>query len=205
MTNPYPTADAAPASLPPDDAWILAYAAQIRARTQASQPILELGCGGGRDTVHLAAMGRVVAVDIGRTRLLSCRERVPHTALVRCDLSRRLPFGADRFPVVVASLCLHYFPWATTRRLVAEIRRVLTPEGLLIVRVNSTRDTNYGAVGYPAIGPNFYLVEGNPKRFFDRPSLLTLFADWHIDAIAERPIARYAQRKWVWTLSLRAV
>jgi SAM-dependent methyltransferase len=105
---------------------------------------------------------------------------------------------------VVASLCLHYFPWSTTQQSVRELRRILTPGGLLIVRVNSTKDTNYGAEGHPSIGPNFYRVQGRTKRFFDKPSLEALFADWRIDAITERPIMRYEKPKWIWELCLYA-
>jgi hypothetical protein len=47
-------------------------------------------------------------------------------------------------------------------------------------------------------------VKGKPKRFFDRESLLVLFAGWRIDAIAERPIMRYEKRKWIWELCLYA-
>ena len=196
--------DALSPSQTPDDAWILAYADRIRVRTAGAQPILELGCGGGRDTVHLAALGRVVALDIGHAGLIACRRWVPHAGLVRGDLRRGLPFRADRFPVVIASLCLHYFPWSTTQYLVTEIHRVIAPGGMLIVRVNSTKDTNYGAEGHPAIAPHLYRVKGKPKRFFDRESLLALFTGWQIDAIAERPIMRYETRKWIWELCLYA-
>lgn len=92
---------------------------------------------------------------------------------------------------VGARLSLHYFSWRTSLGLAAEIRRAMISGGLLIARVNSTRDTNHGAVGHPEIEPNFYNVEGFSKRFFDRQSVLDLFAGWKIEAMEERAIMRY--------------
>lgn len=166
--------------------------------------ILELGCGTGRDTVHLIPFGHVVGVDRSESRLQHCRKNAPQADLVCADLGRRLPMRSGTFSAVIASLCLHYFSWKASLGVAAELRRVMALGGLLIVRVNSTQDANHGAVGYPEIEPNFYNVGGYPKRFFDRQSVLALFAGWRIQAIEERVIMRYEKPKWIWALHLYA-
>jgi SAM-dependent methyltransferase len=190
--------------LNPDDQWIAGHRPRLQRSIGGTGRILELGCGTGRDTVHLVPFGPVVAVDRSESGLRECRRNAPQATLVCADLSHQLPFRAGAFSAVVASLCLHYFSWRVSLGLAAEIRRVLTPGGLLIVRVNSTRDANHGAVGHPEIEPNFYNVDGYLKRFFDRQSVLDLFAGWDVQALEERVIMRYEQPKWIWELYLHA-
>jgi hypothetical protein len=104
---------------------------------------------------------------------------------------------------VLASLSLHYFPWDATVALVERIRLTLQPDELLLCRLNSTNDHRHGASGHPAIAEYFYLVDGKPKRFFDRASVDRLFASgWRALATKERVIARYDHPKSVWEVIL---
>jgi hypothetical protein len=65
--------------------------------------------------------------------------------------------------------------------------------------VNSTRDHEYGASGHPKLAENFYLVDGSPKRFFDRSTLTALFGTgWHMLHLEERVIHRYERPKSIW-------
>ena len=74
---------------------------------------------------------------------------------------------------------------------------------MLLCRLNSTNDHNYGAVGYPRIEHNYYLVQGEPKRFFDQTSIEAVFAaGWRMLSVAERVIERYAHPKAVWEVVL---
>ena len=70
---------------------------------------------------------------------------------------------------------------------------------MLLCRLNSTNDTNYGSIGHPQIERNYYLVNGEPKRFFDRTDVDLLFASgWNIRAKAEETIERYPIPKVIW-------
>ena len=101
--------------------------------------------------------------------------------------------------MIIASLSLHYFGWVETVALVEKIRATLRMRGALLCRLNSTNDHNYGASGHPRIEDDYYLVEGEPKRFFDRASIEALFATgWRMLSLEERVIERYAKPKVVW-------
>ncbi|KAF0100325.1 MAG: putative methyltransferase [Rhodospirillaceae bacterium] len=162
--------------------------------------MLELGCGGGRDTAALAAAGhRVVAIDLSPEAVARAQERVP-SAQVHCqDIRAPFPPAEGSIGVVVASLSLHYFTWSATNALASRLHEVLRPEGVLLCRLNSTNDHHFGASGHPEIEKDFYLVDGAPKRFFDREALDRLFAHgWRILAIEEKVIDRYDRPKSVW-------
>jgi SAM-dependent methyltransferase len=171
-------------------------------------PLLELGCDTGGDTAWLSEQGfDVVAGDIALPALRDCASAAPRARLLQFDLRRPLPFRGEAFDVVVASLCLHYFDWATTERAVGEVHRCLRPGGLLLFRGNSVRDVNHGADAGIEIEPGLRRVHGTyseEKRFFDRPDLERLFTrgSWHWLSCRETTIARYAAPKVAWELAL---
>ncbi len=52
----------------------------------------------------------------------------------------------------------------------------------------------------------YYLVEGRPKRFFDRTAVETLFSEgWHALNLKEHTIQRYAKPKVVWQVVAETV
>jgi SAM-dependent methyltransferase len=166
--------------------------------------VLELGCGSGRDTTTLDAAGsRIAAADISEMALRDCARRVPRAGLVRLDILRPLPFKDRSFPVVIASLSLHYFTWPMTIRIVEEIDRCLYPGGALIARLNSTEDVHHGAAATEEIEPGLKLVNGSSKRFFDRTAVITLLAGWKICFLEHSVIDRYHRPKAVWEAMAR--
>jgi SAM-dependent methyltransferase len=187
------------------DPWLDRHRAAIVART-GPRPVLELGCGGGRDTRMLMNAGcRVVAIDVSPVAIERARGVAP-TAEFHCqDLRAAWPRSVARVDVVVASLSLHYFGWAETAAIVERIRATLAPDGLLLCRVNSTNDLNYGARGrsasHPQIESNYYSVDGQPKRFFDRAAVDALFATgWNLRDVEERVVMRYTHPKALWEI-----
>jgi SAM-dependent methyltransferase len=184
-----------------DERWLDRWLPLIAERA-AGLPILELGCGGGRDSAVLAGAGhRVVAIDASEAAIARAQARVPSAEFQCQDINA--PWPVLRAGVVLASLSLHYFAWDVTVALVERAHRTLEPDGLLLCRLNSTNDHHFGASGHPAIAENFYLVEGKPKRFFDRLAVDRLFASgWHVLHKSEGVIARYDHPKAVWELAL---
>jgi SAM-dependent methyltransferase len=188
----------------PGDPWLDRWMALIE-RHAAGRPILELGCGGGRDSTTLAAAGhRVIGIDGSSKAIETARQHVPAGSFHCQDLRAPFPVGDAAAGVVVASLSLHYFPWTETEELVRRVRRTLMPGGLLLCRLNSTNDRHFGAIGHPAIEANYYNVDGESKRFFDRASVDRLFADgWRMIDCGEWAIDRYDHPKVAWEAVLQ--
>jgi SAM-dependent methyltransferase len=102
----------------------------------AGRRILDAGCGSGPLSAALRDRGAVVTgIDSSAKMLELARQRLGAGAdLHLADLGSPLPFPGGAFDDVIASLVLHYLQdWAGP---LAELRRVLTPGGRLIVSVD---------------------------------------------------------------------
>jgi SAM-dependent methyltransferase len=163
-------------------------------------PVLDLGCGPGHDSRYLARHGFwVIAADFSCGALRTARRTAARARAVQLDLEQGLPFPSKIFGFIVANLSLHYFPQAQTQHILADVRRCLRMEGVLFARFNSTKDDNYGAAGHAEIEPGLFMVNGMPKRFFDRRSVRALFrGGWHAHSIEERVVHCYSKPKVVW-------
>lgn len=181
------------------DPWLQRWLPLVRERA-AGLPILELGCGSGEDTATLVAAGHpVIAIDVSQSSIANAKVKAPQAEYHCQDIRASFPARANKLGVVVASLSLHYFEWSETLALVERVRGMLRPGGVLLSRFNSTNDHNYGASGHLRIAENYFSVHGEPKRFFDRPSIQALFAaGWSTIAAEELVTHKYAHPKSVW-------
>jgi SAM-dependent methyltransferase len=182
-----------------NDMWLQRWLPMLSA-CSADAYVLELGCGGGRDSEVLAAAGHaVVGIDLSERSIAQARERVP-SGIFHCqDVRAPFPLSPGAAGAVVASLSLHYFPWPETLALSNRIRETLRAGGLLLCRLNSTNDHHFGASGHPEIEPGYFLVDGEPKRFFDRAAVERLFdRDWRWISLEEKVIDRYDRPKSAW-------
>ena len=185
------------------DNWLERWLPLVLARA-ADRPVLEVGCGHGDDTATLAHAGlRVVAFDLSAADVDAARMRVP-SAVIECrDVRDPFPVQANQLGVVVASLSLHYFGWAETVALAQRIHDVLRPGGVLLCRLNSSEDRNFGASGHPQVEPGYFLVDGKPKRFFDEAAVRTLFATgWRILSLEHLTTLKYVKPKALWEVVL---
>lgn len=186
------------------DPWLDRWLPQL-CQDAGPRPVLEIGCGTGDDTCTLVAAGlSVVAFDLSAVSVAAARLRAPQARLSCQDVRDPFPLGTGEAGAVVASLSLHYFAWAETVALMQRIHQTLAPGGLLLCRLNSTEDRHFGAVGHPVIEPNFYQVKGQPKRFFDRASVDTLFSNgWQVISQAHHTTRKYLHTKALWEVIAR--
>jgi SAM-dependent methyltransferase len=161
---------------------------------------LEIGCGRGYDTKYLHKAGcQVTCLDLSWHALRQVARVVPSVRLVNAALPAALPFASGSFDFVIAGLSLHYFRWHDTCMIVQEIRRVLTPNGTLIFRVNSTEDIAHGAGRGEEIEPNLYFHDGRYKRFFTERMCCELFDDtWRIQVLMPWVETRSKEVKPTW-------
>lgn len=183
------------------DPWLARWLPQVE-KAAHGRPVLEIGCGTGDDTSTLVEAGfPVVAFDISAASVVATQVRVP-AARVSCqDVLAPFPLGDGEAGAVVASLTLHYFPWSETLDLFRRVRRTLAPDGMFLCRLNSTEDRHFGATGHPVIEPNYFLVDGQPKRFFDRPSVDALFeSGWAVLSTEHQTTKKYVRSKALWEI-----
>lgn len=94
--------------------------------------LLDAGCGTGFNLVALARFGPTLGIDLSEEAISFCRER--GVRAVRGSVLR-LPFRAEAFEAVT-SFDVIYHDWVgDDRAAVAEMARVLSPGGALLVRV----------------------------------------------------------------------
>lgn len=185
------------------DPWLNRWLPLVRERA-GKDIVLEIGCGHGDDTTVLSNAGLgVCAFDLSRTAVGLAKIRAPN-AIVECrDVREPFPEQCRELGVVVASLSLHYFAWDETLALIRKIRSTLRPGGVLLCRLNSTQDRNFGASGHPQLESNFFLVDGAPKRFFDETSIDSLFADgWKRISMEHYFTGKYVKPKALWEVVL---
>ncbi|HEU4962964.1 MAG TPA: class I SAM-dependent methyltransferase [Bacilli bacterium] len=177
-----------------DDLWLTSYIPLLRG--QKVERILEIGCGVGRDTLHLAEAGfEVTATDFSASALAMVREKLPDVSLLLHDTREPFPFVDGSFDLVLASLSLHYFDRSTTKLIVEEIKRLLRPRGLLLYRVNSINDHSFGAGQGDLLEPDFFLKDGIRRRYFSLDACRETFQGWDEFYLEEKTVDRYENQK----------
>lgn len=96
--------------------------------------VLEIGCGTGLNTRHLAPLSRsVTALDFSAGMLAEARVNVsaPNVRFVEDDIRARWPAGDSSFDLVVCTLVLEHVE--DLRHVFAEAARVLRPGGQFLI------------------------------------------------------------------------
>jgi SAM-dependent methyltransferase len=186
------------------DLWLDKYEDILK--SSKDTPIIDLGCGLGNDTMYLHERHyKVISCDYSEEALKKLGLFINNPVTKLFDMKNGLPFETESVKVIIADLSLHYFSWAETKKIVNEIKRVLKEDGFLLVRVNSVKDANYGAGKGIMIEKNYYNIDGNLKRFFDKEQLEELFMDWEVKYINEYEMNRYISSKILWEMAVKKV
>ena len=130
--------------------------------------ILDLGCGIGADTLYLLERGYdVLSCDFSNEALKSIQDNIPNSKTLYLDMMKDFPIADNSYSLIIADLSLHYFDNATTIHIMNEIKRILKQDGILLARVASVNDFNFGAGVGEELEKNYYFEGDYTKRFFD--------------------------------------
>ena len=139
--------------------------------------ILELGCGNGKNLpALLATAAAVTAVDFSHKALQLCREHFTDEklSLLQADVCE-LPLADGQFTAVSAIHILEHLLAAERLKAAKEINRLLSPDGLLFVRVFATADMRYGK-GSEVEQNTFVRGNGINYHYFTKEELVQLFS-----------------------------
>jgi len=103
--------------------------------------LLDAGCGTGGFLSWAAEQGsfpRLCGIDLSPEAIEIARETVPQAELHAAPLDR-IPFGDGEFDLVVSLDVLQHVHETAVDESLRELRRVLRPGGLLLVRTNGDR------------------------------------------------------------------
>jgi ubiquinone/menaquinone biosynthesis C-methylase UbiE len=134
------------ADMPPE---LIIAADQFLGDTKPGALILDLGCGAGRDMAWFESRGTTVVGSDLSAGMLAQAQLVAQGCLVQADM-RHLPFQTGCFQGVWCCAALLHLSKADTPRALAEVHRVLDPDGALFLSVQEgmgegwERTTYYG-------------------------------------------------------------
>jgi len=168
-------------------------------------PILDLGCGSGNDTLYLIGKGKkVYSVDQSENAIKNIKKNFPEVIEARTmNMLDGIDYSDNTFGIVIADLSLHYFSDEETKRILSEIKRTLTTEGYLLIRVNTVNDVNHGAGSGEEIEHHFYRTDDDMfKRFFDEEDIKRIFSDFNIIFCEEQKMLRYKNEKTVYCVGM---
>lgn len=110
------------------------------AAIQPGDAVLDVGCGTGTLALEVARRvgraGRVAGIDPGTEQIARARAKAARRHLpidFQIGVIEQLAFPDQTFDVVLSTLMMHHLPASLKRQGLAEIARVLKPEGRLII------------------------------------------------------------------------
>lgn len=155
------------------------FAVEVEERFPRRARVLELGCSAGDDSAYFAERGHeVIGVDVSAPMIdLAAQRYDDHKNLeFRCaDLTKPLGVGGQSLDAVYARLSLQYFDHATTLRVFSEIAWVIRPGGIFAFACRSTTDPLFGKG--EEVEPNYFLLDGHYRHFFDAEYCSDLLED----------------------------
>lgn len=143
------------------------------------QPLLDLGCGPGRDTLAFTEAGyTTIGADLSAGMLAEARERVPGGQFVQANMLN-LPFASGSFGGIWACASFLHLPKAEATSALAEIQRVLAVDGALFLGVKRGKGEDWRE--HPENNSRFFFAYYLPSELWN----LVLDAGFEPQALAE--------------------
>jgi SAM-dependent methyltransferase len=176
----------------------------IKKEGKKVERIIDIGCGNGRHIIYLAKEGfYTCGIDISQKSLDIAAKGLSETiALSREGISdifsisaatelkkgcvTAIPYSDEYFDVVICFGVLDHLFFDDIETAIAEIDRVLKPEGLVFLSLRSTRDTDCGRGD--EVEHNTFMINGNieeelPQHFFDVVEIKDMLVDFSLKYI----------------------
>jgi SAM-dependent methyltransferase len=156
----------------------------LRRELRPELRVLDLGCGDGRFTAEIAAAGgRVVGAEVAQAAIDRARTRYPELAFERVEIDAELPFDDGAFDLAWASEVIEHV--SDTARWLSEVRRVLTPRGVLLVTTPSHGRLRLALGGLE----RFSEPLGDHLHLYTRRSLTQTLAEFGFGELAVRAVS----------------
>lgn len=90
------------------DVWLDLFEKEIET---CNDPIIDLGCGCGNNTLYLLEKGKeVIPCDYSEKAIENIRKNFPEVKRIECfDMAKGLPFSDNFTEIIIADLSFHYF------------------------------------------------------------------------------------------------
>lgn len=171
--------------------------------------IIDLGCGAsGNNTIYLLERGKKVLSCDFAIEALNVIKNIDGSKTFLFDMLNEFPFEDNERDLIIADLSLHYFKKKDTNRIIANIKRVLKPNGYLFIRLNSTNSTEYKLLiqnHAMEIESNLFFTKNMEKRFFDKKSIKEFFKDFELISLKEENMSRWCDDKIVWKCAFKNI
>jgi SAM-dependent methyltransferase len=164
--------------------WVREYLPQLR--QFKVHRILDIGCGTGAQVQYLMNQGfDVIGTDYAQSAIDIATRDVPNGDFLLWDTRNSFPFSDAEFDMILASLSLHYFGPPTLSRIISEISRLLSINGLFLFRLNSIHDAR---ANEPQIVERYYFSLDDCRK---------LLEEWKEIVLKERLVQYYGKSKLV--------
>ena len=192
--------------IPVYDLWLNEYENILN--QNSDKEILDLGCGIGADTLYLIERGyKVLSCDFSKEALNSIRKNISNSKTLYLDMMKKFPIKDSTYSLIIADLTLHYFDNNITLHIMKEIKRILKSDGILLSRVASVNDFNFGAGVGEELEKNYYFEGDYTKRFFDFEDVNKYFgiigSVWTQETKMTRNEEEYSKTKVVYTVKVK--
>lgn len=104
---------------------------------KAGSPVLDLGCGGGRNTIYLAKRGyEIYGIDLSNAAVDLCKKRLKKQGLLgdfKQGTFNNIPYPDDFCDAVICIASLDHVSFQTAQESITEIRRILSTGGVVLL------------------------------------------------------------------------